>query len=138
MAVFAVRGGSVDLPSLALKTLVSLIGMGVFFGLLGFFLGLITRSLAAGVILGFVIVLVLPLAFFILAMQVPWLGEWLNFLPMMASQNMVTFTPADGPFWPSQLGGLTVCLIWLRPIPYTYECAQPRNFPTPAQPGYRD
>ncbi len=114
MLVIGLRGGSINLTAVEWQSLALFIPVGVIFGLIGFGLGVVTRSMAAGITIGFVLDLVLPLAFQMFSLQVPWIANLIPFLPIVAGQTMASINPGfTGPFWQSQGGGAVTCLIWV-------------------------
>ncbi len=111
--IYGVRGAPNGLTARDLQGFAMLLVTAVFLGLLGLFLGLITRSLAASLTLSFVIVLVLPLAVGLLSGQIPWIVTINPFLPMNAASSLISLSSvAEAGFLDSSLGGFAIFLGW--------------------------
>jgi ABC-2 type transport system permease protein len=85
--------------------------MGVLMELIGFALGMITRSAAAGVALSIAVIWILPTVMQVLTSFFPWLIHISQALPSLAAQNMVGGDPASG-WWTTCPGGAVVLLVW--------------------------
>ncbi|MDR2973452.1 MAG: ABC transporter permease [Propionibacteriaceae bacterium] len=123
--ILTMRGITLSVTGFEVAAMSSFIAVAVFVGLMGFGFAILTRSAAAAITIGFVLILILPMTFQILANFLPTFNDLMAFLPMPAMTNMSDFAASDPAmantdpdatpvsFWWTQTGGLVVSLIWV-------------------------
>ncbi len=113
-AVILALGGSPTLSGLELVHIGLATLTGPIVGLIGFWLAMLTRSVAGSITIGFIILLVAPMV--LQSIPYEWAYTILQLLPMMSTAslaNILTDSAMAASFWLTPLGGGLVCLTWV-------------------------